>query len=246
MAGVDTNPETAAISIFRYDTQARAQVELVTKEEWDRLATDHADDPKNPEVKRYDSLISFNERPPKKDKDGKQISRGKIDLEALVRWWVHPGGQVHAIPSQNWETKQGKKAFLAELRKFTSSQEPLHYVVNRLTIYAPIPILRDQIEIIDTPGLDDMELFRVLLTEDIVKDVDAILFLTVSGASYSQSDKDFIVRQLRWKKIKHLQLIVTKCDETYENAVRDARENDDEPPTFRRGRSRRHARFSVG
>lgn len=65
-----------------------------------------------------------------------------------------------------------------------------------------------------------------------MKDVDAILFLTVSGASYGQGDKEFIIRQLRRKQIKHLQLIVTKCDETFENAVRDARDNDDTPPTF--------------
>src|SRR5438093_373533 len=116
LAGVDTNPETAAISVFRYDTSARAEIELVSKEEWDRLARDHAEDPKNSEVKRYDRFISFNESP-----------RAKIDLESLVRQWVQPGGMLHAIPAQKWETKAGKKAFLADIRKFTSSQEPLHY-----------------------------------------------------------------------------------------------------------------------
>ncbi|MCL2010871.1 MAG: dynamin family protein, partial [Synergistaceae bacterium] len=136
------------------------------------------------------------------------------------------------INAENWDMPDGKKAFRAAIKKFTSSQEPLHYLVNKLTIYAPIPILRDQIELIDTPGLDDTERFRVRLTEELVQDVDAILFLTISGASYSQGDKEFILTQLRQQHIKHLQLIVTKCDETFENAVRDARENDDDPPTY--------------
>lgn len=232
LAGVDTNPETAAISIFRYDTQTRAEVELVSVEEWQRLKDDHADDPKNPEVKRYDRFIHFNERPPRKDKEGRDIPREQIDLNGLVQRWVQPDGKVHKILAEDWGTRDGKKAFLAAIKKFTSGQEPLHYLVNKLTIYAPIPLLRDQIELIDTPGLDDTEHFRVLLTEELVKDVDAILFLTVSGASYSQSDKEFILRQLRRRQIKHLQLIVTKCDETYENAVRDARENDDDPPAY--------------
>lgn len=232
LAGVDTNPETAAISIFRYDTTARAEVELVSAEEWQRLRADHDDDPKNPEVKRYDRFIDFNKRPLRKDKDGKEIPRPPINLDALVAQWVAPGGKVHEIKASKWDTRDGKRAFLTEIKKFTSSQEPQHYLVNKLIIYAPIPILRDQIELIDTPGLDDTEHFRVLLTEDLVKDVDAILFLTVSGASYSQSDKEFIVRQLRRRQIKHLQLIVTKCDETFDNAVRDARENDDDPPSF--------------
>jgi len=232
LAGVDTNPETAAISIFRYDTETRAEVELVSAEEWQHLKEDHKDDPKNPEVKRYDRFIDFNKRPLRKDKDGKEINVKPIDLEALVQQWVKPDGKVQEVKAENWNTRDGKKAFLAEIKKFTTSQEPLHYLVNKLTIYAPIPILRDQIELIDTPGLDDTEHFRVLLTEELVKDVDAILFLTVSGASYSQSDKEFILRQLRRRQIKHLQLIVTKCDETFDNAVRDAQENDDDPPSF--------------
>ncbi len=232
LAGVDTNPETAAISVFRYDTQAHAEVELISKEEWEGLAADHAEDPKSPDAKRYDRFTSFNERPPKKDKDGRAIAGVKYDLASLAKEWLVPGGKTHAVGAQDWDSKIGKKKFLAEIKKFTTSQEPLHYLVNKLTIYAPIPILRDQIELIDTPGLDDTEKFRVLLTEDLVKDVDAILFLTVSGASYGQGDKEFIIRQLRRKQIKHLQLIVTKCDETYENAIRDANDNDETPPTY--------------
>lgn len=232
LAGVHTNPETAAISIFRYDDKARAEVSLMSKEEWDRLAKDHADDPKNPEVKRYDRFINFNERPPKKSKDGKETQREKLDLEALTETWLIPGGKTHMVEAEDWDTEKGKKAFLSKIRKFTSSQEPLQYLVNKLTIYAPISILRDQIELIDTPGLDDTERFRVLLTENLVKNVDAILFLTESGASYSNSDKEFIVRQLRMHQIKHLQLIVTKSDVTYANAVQDAEDNDEAPPTF--------------
>ncbi|MDS4058093.1 MAG: dynamin family protein [Candidatus Contendobacter sp.] len=232
LAGVDVNPETAAISVFRYDSQARAEVELISQEEWERLAADHAEDPKNDGVKRYDRFIRFNERPPRKDKEGKEIDREPFKLENLVQDWVEQGGKKYEIKAKDWETKEGQKQFLTAIKKFTTSQEPMHYLVNKLTIYAPIPILKDQIELIDTPGLDDTERFRVLLTEGLVKDVDAILFLTKSGDSYSQSDKEFIVRQLRYRQIKHLQIIVTKCDETYDNAVRDAKENDDEPPTY--------------
>jgi GTPase SAR1 family protein len=232
LAGVDTNPETAAISIFQYDTQTRAEVALVSAEDWQQLKDGHAEGPKNPEVKRYDRFIHFNERPPRKDKEGKVIPRSQTDLNALVKHWVEPGGKIHELKAEKWDTRDGKKGFLAAIKKFTSAQEPLHYLVNQLTIHAPIPILRDQIELIDTPGLDDTEHFRVRLTEELVKDVDAILFLTVSGASYSQSDKEFILRQLRRRQIKHLQLIITKCDETFENAVRDAKANDDNPPTF--------------
>ena len=233
LAGVHTNPETAAISVFRYSETAWAEVELISAEDWEKLRQDHAEDPKNAEVKRYERFTTFNERPPGKDKEGRQIEKVRYDLAALESKWLAPGGKRHKIESKGWETPEGKKQFLTAIKKFTTSREPLHYLVNKLTIHAPIPILRDQIELIDTPGLDDTDHFRVLLTEDLVKDVDAILYLTLSGACYGQSDKDFIIRQLRRRQIKHLQLIVTKADETYENSVRDANDNDEDAPSFK-------------
>lgn len=232
LAGVDTNPETAAISIFRYGEKSKAEIEFIDQESWEKLKSDHEEDPKNNEVKRFDKFINFNSRPGKKTKEGKEEPPEQYNLQSLVSKWVVPGGYVHTIKAESWETAEGKKKFLQEIKNFTTGSKPHHYLVNKLTIYAPIPILKDQIELIDTPGLDDTEHFRVLLTEDLVKDVDAILFLTISGASYSQSDKEFIIRQLRRKQIKHLQLIVTKCDETFENAVRDAEDNDDDPPSY--------------
>jgi len=164
LAGVHTNPETAAISVFRYSETAWAEVELVSAEDWEKLRQDHAEDPKNAEVKRYERFTTFNERPPGKDKEGKPIEKLRYDLGALETKWLVPGGKRHKIESKGWETAEGKKQFLAAIKKFTTSREPLHYLVNKLTIHAPIPILRDQIELIDTPGLDDTDHFRVLLT----------------------------------------------------------------------------------
>ena len=99
-------------------------------------------------------------------------------------------------------------------------------------IHVPVQFLKDGIELIDTPGLDDTDRYRVQLTEEYVKGVDAILFLTRSGSSYSQSDKDFIVRQLRRKTLKHLRVVVTKCDETYLNACKDAEDRDEDAPSY--------------
>ena len=231
-AGVESNPETAAISLFRYADTTYAEIKFVSKDDWGELKERYNEDPNDPDVKRYAGFITFNERQQKRDKDGRPIHHQKIDLAALEARWLHPGGHTHRITADNWKTKEGKSNFRREIKKYTSSQEPLHYLVDRLAINSPIHLLGDNIELIDTPGLNDTERFRVRLTEDLVKEVDAILFLTTSGASYSQEDKDFIVRQLRQRQIKHLQIIATKIDATYEAIVHDAKENDDEPPSF--------------
>ena len=232
LAAVDANPETAAISVFRYDEDTRAEIEFVSAEEWQQLRELHAENPKDPEAKRFAGLAGFNSRPASKDKEGKEIPRVQVDLDGLVNQWVKPKGLVHTVRAPEWKSTAGKNSFRRELRQFTSSQEPLHYLVKKLTIYAPIPLLRDHIELIDTPGLDDTERFRVQLTEELVRNVDAILYLTTSGASYGQSDKEFIIRQLRQQQLRHLQLIVTKADHTYTDTVRDAEEKDEQPPTY--------------
>lgn len=232
LTGVETSPETAAISLLRYAENAYAEVKFISPEEWAEQREAYEADPSNPEAKRYAGFTKFNERSPKRDKDARTVHHPHFDLKALESKWLRPGGYTHRITPGGWKTKEDKTKFRAEIRKFTSSQEPVHYLVDRLIVHAPVPLLGDNIELIDTPGLDDTERFRVRLTEDLVKEVDAILFLTQAGASYSQSDKEFIVRQLRQRQIKHLQIIATKIDDTYNSKVHDAQENDEEPPTF--------------
>ncbi len=232
LTGVETSPETAAISLLRYAENAYAEVKFVSTEEWAEQREAYDADPTDPEAKRYAGFTKFNERGPKRDKDGRTVHHPHFDLKALESKWLRPGGYTHRINPGGWKTKDDKNKFRAEIRKFTSSQEPVHYLVDRLVVHAPVPILGDNIELIDTPGLDDTERFRVRLTEDLVKEVDAILFLTEAGASYSQSDKEFIVRQLRQRQIKHLQIIATKIDKTYDAKVHDCRENDEDPPSF--------------
>jgi len=74
--------------------------------------------------------------------------------------------------------------------------------------------------LLDTPGLDDTERFCVQLTERAVEDVDAVLFLTKSGAAYGQSEKDFLLSLLRRGTVKQLIFVVTQVDQTYEQHVK--------------------------
>jgi GTPase SAR1 family protein len=231
LAGVETNPETAAISIFRYAEKPRTEVTLITSGEWARMEDLYEDNPKHPEAYRVAGLKHFNEEMSKrKDRSGNVVKFEPINPDALVGDWLKPEGYTHIIESEKWDTKAGKQAFRKKIRDFTSSRNPLHYFVKELTVYAPVPLLRDHVELIDTPGLNDTQLYRGQLTEELLSEVDAILFLTRSGASFIQYDKEFIVRQLRKKRLRHLRLVVTQVDTTFESARHDAM--DEDPPTF--------------
>ena len=244
LAGVETNPETAAISIFRYAEKPRAEVKLISLDEWQRMEALYEDAPKHPEAYRVAGLHGFNDQmAQRKNRRGEPIKFDPIDVDGMVREWLKPEGHVHVIEAPDWETKKGKQAFRKAIRQFTSSRNPLHYFVKELVVYAPVPLLRDHVELIDTPGLNDTQIYRGQLTEELLAEVDAILFLTRSGASFSQFDKEFLVRQLRKKRLRHLRLIVTQVDATVENARRDALEEDEDPPTFEEVKEKEEARL---
>ncbi len=221
LASVNSNPETAAITEFRYAEVPRAEAHLICKDMWEEMKRAHQESPDDLRAARYHRLMEL-------EQDGKS----EVSLSELEKELISESGVVQSFTCHGWEDKKERKSFLSRLERYVSRRDPLHYFVDHLIIYVPVPFLRDGIELIDTPGLDDTDRYRVLLTEEYVKDVDAILFLTRSGNSYSQSDKDFIIRQLRRKTIKHLRVVVTKCDETFENAKRDAGDKDEEAPDF--------------
>ena len=74
--------------------------------------------------------------------------------------------------------------------------------------------------------------FRVYLTEQTVEDVDAVLFLTKSGASYGQSEKDFLLTLLRKGTVKQLLVVITQIDQTYTQHTKAAEDGDEDPESL--------------
>lgn len=246
LAGVETNPETAAITLFRRGEEPRAVVKLLTAEEWTRMTELYEEAPQNPEAYRVAGVHAFNvDMAKRRNSRGEAIAFESIDPERLAEEWITKDGREYEIPCEKWTTKEGKQAFRKQIRKFTSTRDPFHYFVKEIIVYAPVPILKDHVELIDTPGLNDTQLYRGQLTEDLLKDVDAILFLTQSGASFSQFDKEFLVRQLRKKRLRHVRLIVTQVDGTFEKAKMDADEEDEDCPTFNEVKAKEESRLRA-
>lgn len=227
-----TNPETAAVTTLRYSEHPYAKIYMITRGEWQSMRHAYANDPSDPAAVRYSAIL-------KKEKDdtlllpekeGKEKIRTTIT--ALEERFLSDEGKIEVVNCDDWISQKSRIDFGRHISAYTSQSSPAHFFVDRLEVFVPVPFLREGIELIDTPGLDDPDRYRVRITEKLVEDVDAILFLTQSGRAYSQQDKDFITTQLRKSKLKHLMLIVTRCDETYANACKDAEELGDDPPTF--------------
>ena len=142
----------------------------------------------------------------------------------------------------------GKKAeseFRKRLKEFTSGSRPHHCLVERIEITSPAEILDQGVLLIDTPGLDDTERFRVSLTEKAVEDVDAVLFLTKSGAAYGQSEKDFLLTLLRKGTVKQLIVVITQVDHTYDQYVKACLDEDEDPDSISLRIEKERARITT-
>jgi GTPase Era involved in 16S rRNA processing/gas vesicle protein len=221
LAPVASNPETAAITVIKYAEAPNAEACMIPENRWEemkRAFEANPDDMRSARIRKLKELTNDAE--------------SGLPPQDFERELVSSDGVVSTATCDDLDDRGKWKVFTNWIKQFVSGRDPRHCFVDHLVIHVPAPILRGGIELIDTPGLNDPDRYRVLATEEYIKDVDVILFLTQSGSSYSQSDKDFIVRQLRLRTIKHLRLVITKCDETYDNSIRDAEARDEEAPNF--------------
>lgn len=225
LAGEETNPETAAVTTFRHGDVVQARLHFLPAEQWQALKKLHQENPKDPDVQRVANWFKFPTR--KTDDDAKEHYDDAKLLE-LERQYIVPAGRYVDLALDNPDDKKAGQEFRKALKQFTTGTRPHHCLVERIEISAPSDLLEQGVLLIDTPGLDDPERFRVNLTQDVVKDVDAVLFLTKSGASYGQTEKDFVLSLLRRGSIKQLVFVVTQVDHTYSQHVEQA-EGDDEP-----------------
>lgn len=228
LAGEDTSPETAAITTFRSGGNVVAKINLVDHTFWEGLKARYGEDATNPEVRRIAIWSKFREP---------AAGSETFDLDEIEKDHFGLRGKPLALslgssPGDNQRQKQSE--FRKQLKRYTSGAKPHHCLVESIEIEAPSPILGEGVSLIDTPGLDDTEQFRVQLTERAVQNVDAVLFLTKSGAAYGQSEKDFLLSLLRKGTVKQLLFVVTQVDHTYEQHLRQARDQDERPESISR------------
>lgn len=225
LASEDTNPETAAITSFRHGEQIKATVRFLPKDEWLEQKSLYASDPKHIDAHRVKIWNSFAK--PKRKKEGG--SDDTYNLSDLEQRYIKPGGHQIEIALATDGAKKPETQFRRQLKEFTSGAKPLHCLVQAIEITSPAAILDEGVLLIDTPGLDDTERFRVSLTEKTVENVDAVLFLTKSGVAYSQSEKDFLFTLLRKGTVNQLIIVITQVDQTYDQHVRTAQSDDEDP-----------------
>jgi small GTP-binding protein len=99
-----------------------------------------------------------------------------------------------------WLTVEGEAA-----RK---QEEPLAYV----EITHPAPVLQDNVTIVDTPGVNDINDQRAEITYGYVPRADAVIFLLDAGQILTASERQFLEERILRSSRDRLVFVVTKAD----------------------------------
>ena len=103
---------------------------------------------------------------------------------------------------------------LEELPVFTSANHPdkLCNLVKTITLFTPLEILKNNVEIVDTPGLDDPIIQREEITKNCIKRCDLLIHAMNASQSATQLDIDFILQTLETTNISRLLVVLTHAD----------------------------------
>lgn len=100
------------------------------------------------------------------------------------------------------------------IKRFTDQRENVNEVAY-LTIYAPLELLKDII-FVDTPGLNSQAKVDTTTTQNVLKEVDGIIWLTLIDNAGKQSEAEVLKEYLKAYKNKSLCVLNQKDKFTHE------------------------------
>lgn len=98
------------------------------------------------------------------------------------------------------------------LKEYTSVKNKISALIKQIEIYSLLDFLKDNVYIVDTPGLDDIIIQRELLTKEYIQKADFLIHLMNASQSLSQKDCDFIIECLLTSRVSKLLIVLTKAD----------------------------------
>lgn len=87
---------------------------------------------------------------------------------------------------------------------------------SKVVLQYPIPLCRDGVELIDSPGLNENGV-RTKVTQDYLQQADAILFVLRSTAVGSETEMDFIENEIRARGYEDIFFIINAIDQVSED-----------------------------
>ncbi|HHP5711243.1 TPA: dynamin family protein, partial [Campylobacter jejuni] len=101
---------------------------------------------------------------------------------------------------------------LCELKNFSSAKNKISALIKKIEIKSHLDFLKNNISIVDTPGLDDVVVQREIVTNEYLKESDFLIHLMNASQSLTQKDADFLVHCLLNSRLSKFLIVLTKAD----------------------------------
>lgn len=105
-----------------------------------------------------------------------------------------------------------QKINLNELKDFSSAKNQISALIKKIEIKSNLEFLKNNISIVDTPGLDDIVVQREILTNEYLKESDFLIYLMNASQALTQKDAEFLIHCLLNSRLSKFLIVLTKAD----------------------------------
>ncbi|MFN8671764.1 MAG: dynamin family protein [Candidatus Sericytochromatia bacterium] len=118
----------------------------------------------------------------------------------------------------NYKDKSRKEISLEDLKFFATTKNQDFEKIDLIEINYPSAICKEKVEIIDSPGVNDIDEQRVEITYNYIPKCDAAIFLLSATQQLSSSERDFISNKVN-KYLNKVFFILNKIDQLTEKEL---------------------------
>jgi GTPase Era involved in 16S rRNA processing len=130
-----------------------------------------------------------------------------------IKYGIRPQVQIHFVDGRIETIEQNKMA--QYVTKLTPESTRIAATIKEAIVYYPVSYCRDDVDIIDTPGLQD-EAAMTAVTLAILPKVDAAIFVTMALVPFSKSEQAFLSEQLLKQNLGRILFVVTGIDRCHD------------------------------
>ena len=199
--GASNVPETVNLTVLKYSPEPFAKVNFWSEAELKELGI--AQDQDNEIAQIYGGLGVKFESKTAKNLNVKFNADGD---EAEAKFQSPDAEQICSDQPASKTVKTG------EIKLYTSADSKYAKFVKSVELYENLELLKDNVRIIDTPGIDDAVALREELVRRFMRECDLMVHLMNVSQSATQKDLDFIVSSLQNSHAVKLAVLLTHAD----------------------------------
>lgn len=153
----------------------------------------------------------------KDDESQKQMQKNSVQTSKNQA--VQPNAAQNLIQESRPQASQiyadlpaSKTVKTDEIKRYTSADSKYAKFVKSVELYENLELLKDNVRITDTPGIDDAVAAREELVRRFMQECDLMVHLMNVSQSATQKDLDFIVSSLQNSHTVRLAVLLTHAD----------------------------------